>query len=434
MTKCLREAALRARAAGDHRAAMAAWRALLDQVPDDWSAALELKRDTRAAGQYPDNDARFRRAARGLPDETWLEHYSNLYAFHAGDLEAIEARATAMLARRPNETRLHVIRADVARQRRDWAAAAELFDHAGAAFARQAAAARLYGRLAARAWPDTGAACRVVVVNLDRNPERMAEMAQQLAGSTMPWTRHAGVDGTRIPGAAVARLTGATAAGRGTLGCFLSHAAVWEHVAAQRDAAVLVMEDDAIPLLDLPARLGGLSLPEGWDVVWVNDRMEPAIEAADGFSVHPLPRVMRAMHPENNACGTDGYLISQSGARKLLDWVALDGFADDVDWRMVAYGMTPAGWASLPQGHARRWLAPMVAANPRIERLAAYVLNPALVRTVGVSSDREDGNRDGPGGASGPSQAVTHHVGGDDGAVECFPGDVAGAEGGVAQG
>jgi tetratricopeptide (TPR) repeat protein len=392
---CLRAGALRARAAGDHRAAMQAWRAVLDQVPDDWTVALELKRDTRAAGQYPDNDARFRRAARGLPDAAWLEHYSNLYAFHAGDLDVIEARAAAMLARRPDETRLHVIRGDVARQRRDWAAAAGFFEQAGAGFAHQAAAARLYGHLAARAWPDTGAACRAVVVNLDRNPERMAEMARQLAGCAAPWTRHAGVDGTRIPGTAVARLTGDAAAGRGTLGCFLSHVAVWEDVAARADAAVLVMEDDAIPLLDLPARLGGLDLPEGWDVVWVNDRMEPAIQGADGFSVHPLPRVVRAMHPENNACGTDGYLISQSGACKLLDWVAADGFADDVDWRMVAYGLTPADWASLPEGHARRWLAPMVGANPRADRLAAYVLHPALVRTVGVSSDREDGNRDG---------------------------------------
>jgi GR25 family glycosyltransferase involved in LPS biosynthesis len=233
----------------------------------------------------------------------------------------------------------------------------------------------------------------VAVVNLDRNTERMREMRRQLAGSAMPWARHAGADGTRLPGPAVARLTGDAQAGRGTLGCFLSHVAVWEGVVAGNDPAVLVMEDDAMPLLDLPARLGGLALPDGWDVVWVNDRMEPAVDGADGFSLHALPAVMRAMDPANNACGTDGYLISQAGARKLLDWVAADGFADDVDWRMVAYGMGAAEWAALPEGHARRWLEPMVQANPRGARLAAYVLHPALVRTVGVASDREDGNR-----------------------------------------
>jgi GR25 family glycosyltransferase involved in LPS biosynthesis len=375
---------------------MEAWRAVLDDAPDDWAAALELKQDTRAAGQYPDNDARFRRAARGLPDAPWLEHYSNLYAFHAGDLEAIEARAAAMLGRSPDQPRLHVIRGDVARQRRDWAAAERHFASAGPGYGAQAAAARLYGNLSSRAWPDTGIACHAVVVNLDRNPERMTEMARQLAGSAVPWARHSGVDGTRLPGAAVARLTGDAAAPRGTLGCFLSHAAVWEAALARGDQAVLVMEDDAIPLLHLPARLGGLNLPEAWDVVWVNDRMEPAIRGADAFSLHPLPTVMQAMHPENNACGTDGYLVSQSGARKLLDWVSADGFSHDVDWRMVAYGLSQADWTALPEGHARQWLAPMVAANPRTERLAAYALHPALVRTVGVSSDREDGNRDAP--------------------------------------
>jgi glycosyl transferase family 25 len=376
---------------------VAAWRAVLDAVPEDWAAALELARDTRAAGQYPDNDAWFRRAARGLPDGDWLAHYSDLYAFHAGDLAAIDARAAAMLGRTPGEVRLHVIRADVARQRRDWAAAAAFFGLAGDGYRSQAATARLYGRLAGQVWPDAGVACRAVVVNLDRNPERMEEMARQLAGSLMPWARHAGVDGTRLPGAAVARLTGDAGAPRGTLGCFLSHVAVWERFLASGDEALLVMEDDALPLLDLPARLGGLGLPAGWDVVWVNDRMEPAVDAdaAVGFSVHSLADVMRAMHPENNACGTDGYLVSRTGAAKLLAWVTEDGMADDVDWRMVAYGLSAAEWAGLPEGHARRWLAAMVGANPRAERLDAYVLHPALIRTVGVSSDREDGNRGG---------------------------------------
>jgi glycosyl transferase family 25 len=374
---------------------MEGWRAVLDASPGDWAAALELARDTRAAGQYPDNDARFRRAARGLPDAAWLEHYGDLYAFHAGDLATIDARAAAMLERAPHEVRLRVIRADVARQRRDWAGAAQFFSQAGDAYRSQAAKARLYGRLAGQAWPDAGAPLRAVVVNLDRNPERMEEMERQLAGSAVPWQRHSGVDGTRLPGAAVALLSADGAAPKGTLGCFLSHVAVWERLLASGDEALLVMEDDAMPLVDLPTRLGGLGLPDGWDVVWVNDRMEPTVDAdaAAGFTVHPLVDVMRAMDPDNNACGTDGYLVSRAGAAKLLAWLDADGMADDVDWRMVAYGLSAADWDSLPEGHARRWLMRMVAANPRAERLAAYVLHPALIRTVGVSSDREDGNR-----------------------------------------
>ncbi len=127
MNQVLRDSAVQARAAGDTSRAVAHWRALLDAAPDDWRLALELKQDLQAGHHYPDSDPRFRRAARALPDEHWLEHYCALYAFHGSDLAAIDARAWALLARWPGEARLWAIRGDVARQRRDWPGAAEAF-------------------------------------------------------------------------------------------------------------------------------------------------------------------------------------------------------------------------------------------------------------------------------------------------------------------
>ncbi len=402
MKEALRDAALLARAAGDPGGAVRAWRAMLVEAPDDWRIALELKRDLKAGHHYPDSDPRFRRAARSLPDDAWLEHYAGLYAFHGSDLAAIDARAWALLARRPDEARLWAIRGDVARQRRDWPGAAKAFatalrlDPGLPEIAERAADARLYARLAAAAWSDGGLSYEIAVLNLDRNPERLTEIDRHFANSAAMRHRQPGIEGSRLSTAAVQRLTGDRDAPRGTLGCFLSHAAAWEALLASDAPCLLVIEDDVIPLLDLPDTLGSFGLPEGWELVFVNDRMTPRrnADAAHGFTATPLSTVMRRFHPEANAPGGDGYLITRGAAAKLLDWTARDGFAHDVDWRLLAYALSGPAIAAMPtHSLARRALDRLSAQIPRTGRLDAYVLHPALIRTVGVSSDREDVNR-----------------------------------------
>ena len=229
----------------------------------------------------------------------------------------------------------------------------------------------------------------------------MAEIGRQFAGSAVAPRRVAGVDGAALPAAEAARLTGDPGAPRGTLGCFLGHARAWSALLAGDDDCALVVEDDVMPLLDLPPRLGGLGLPAGWDLAFVNDRLEPSLPvppgAADGVAAWPLAAALRAFHPDDNAPGADGYLLTRSAARRLLDWTAADGVAGDVDWRLLAYGLTPADVAALPdRSHARAALGRLQSAIPRPERLRACALSPALIRTVGVSSDREDANRGPP--------------------------------------
>ena len=398
----LHSEALAARASGEHGRAIKAWRSLLDRAPDDWALALHLKRDLRAAGFYPDSDPRFRRAARRLPDEAWLAHYSALHAFHAADLLAVEARARALLERRAGDVRVHAVLGEVARQRRDWGAAEAAFAAAETlvpgAYGRRAAAARMYGRLAGQRWEDAGARYVVLVVNLADNAERMAEIGRQFGGARTEVRRVEGVEGSSLGAETVERLTGDAGAARGTLGCLLGHRAAWEALLAGDEECALVVEDDVVPLVNLPARLPGFGLPAGWDLVFVNDRLEPwrEPERVDGFGAEPLATVVQGFDPEENAPGGDGYLISREGARKLLAWIAADGMAGDVDWRMLAYGMSGSEVAAVEApSFARTELGRWQGRIGRAERLQAYVLSPALIRTVGVSSDREDRNRGG---------------------------------------
>ena len=399
----LRTTALQARAEGDHDRAIEAWRAALRRQPDDWALALELKRDLKAALHYPDSDPQFRRAARHLPDAEWLAHYSALYAFHMDDLEALDRRAADMLRRSPDQAALHALRADVARQRCDWPAAAEGFaaalrlDPANAEYDAKRRAALMHQRFGA--WlqdqPAQGDTYGIAVVNLDRNTERWAWTERLFGQGPVPLHRVAAVEGSRLPSPAVHRLLGNPGM-RGTLGCFLSHAAAWESLVERGLSHLLIIEDDVIPLAALPARLGSLGLPRGYDICFVNDRLEPRLDpdAAGQPSLHRLADVVRGFPPEDNAPGGDGYLLSAQGAAKLLAWVGEDGFAGDLDWRLLAYGMEEAAVAALPRhGFAWQMLDRLRHAIPRADHLDAYVLHPALIRTVGVSSDREDEDR-----------------------------------------
>ena len=402
----LRAEALAARQANDPNRAAEAWRALLDASPDDWALALELKRDLKAGWHYPDSDPRFRRAARYLPDAEWLAHYAALYAFHGSDLEAIDARARALLRQHPHEPRLHAIRGDVARQRRDWPGAlaslteATRLDPANPDYAEKLAAAARYDHLARCPWSAGGPPYAAYVVNLDRNAERMAELARQFAGCPVPLRRQPAVEGSRLPAAAVARLTGSATSPRGTLGCFLSHAAAWEALVASGDSHALILEDDVIPLLELPASLDALALPADAGLCFANDRLQPRPDPArppdpaSPLAWQPLATTVAAFHPDDNAPGGDGYILSRPAAQSLLAWLAADGMADDVDWRLLAYALTPAEVAAIPAHTvARRELDRLTARIGRPDRLRAYTLDPALIRTVGVSSDREDQNR-----------------------------------------
>ena len=392
------EAARQARAEGRFYDAIDAWRALLLDHPDDPALALELKQDLKSALHYPDSDPQFRRAARHLGDAEWLAHYTALYAFHGTDLDVLDGRGRALLATQPHNPALHALLGDVARQRRDWAGAEQAFTDAlrdapgHPEYAAKRDAARMYQRVIPTLH-DHGAPYDVAVVNMDRNTERWDELQRQFAGCKPPLRRVPAVEGSRLPSAAAARLTGDTSAGRGTLGCFLSHAAAWQSALDRGAAHTLVLEDDVIPLLDLPAGVGGLPLPGGYDVCFVNDRMEPRRDG-DRLTAHPLPEVMQGFHPEDNAPGGDGYFISRAGAAKLMGWLAADGFCANLDWRLLAYSMTPAEIAALPRPSVATEILDTLAQVPqRPERMRAYVMHPALIRSVGVSSDREDQDR-----------------------------------------
>lgn len=162
----------------------------------------------------------------------------------------------------------------------------------------------------------------VLVINLKTSRERLAYMEAQLATYNRSFTRLDAVDGPTIDIKDMHKrgLIGHTHFQEmmGTLGCALSHHKAWTHVAEGNLPWVLILEDDVAILQD-PSHFPGI--PDNTELVWlhrgegIHTRYQGG-EFSRNLSVEPGTRVLEpGAHP---AYGAVGYLLSLSGARKLL--------------------------------------------------------------------------------------------------------------------
>lgn len=178
----------------------------------------------------------------------------------------------------------------------------------------------------------------VVYINLDRDVQRRERMEALLAPLPFPHARLAGVLWRELDAVARARLYAPALNARqffrpmvdGEKGCYASHLRACEYLLASQAPALVVLEDDVAldasfaEVLDAVAALP----PDGWDVVKLYSR--------DG----ERPRDQRPLTPHHRLITyrrvpsmSNGYVLSRSGARKLLDARRPFGRPVDVDVR-----------------------------------------------------------------------------------------------------
>lgn len=160
---------------------------------------------------------------------------------------------------------------------------------------------------------------KTLIINLDRSVERMECMQRLALDLNLDYERVSAVDGAMLD-PATRRLHEETAAhppSSGELGCFLSHQECWRKVTVGQDEVVLILEDDVVSLsagCDVLAQAGALArqvdlvrLEGHWARVWADRRGVP------------LSASHQAVKLRSGAIGTGAYLVSKSGAQKLLD-------------------------------------------------------------------------------------------------------------------
>ena len=187
----------------------------------------------------------------------------------------------------------------------------------------------------------------IYVINLDRRPDRLACIREDLGRLGLSFTRIAAVDGreTDLSGARRPWLSylyeGLCVPKSGTVGCFLSHRRAWSDFLASGASQALILEDDAVPrewdirLMEVDLAALGIDLLRlgGNKPIDINSRKPLVAEGDCGFG-HKLTR-----QPSPGACA---YLLTREGARKCLAcpkyWFPVDHF--DL-WRTL-YGVRSA--------------------------------------------------------------------------------------------
>jgi glycosyl transferase, family 25 len=161
--------------------------------------------------------------------------------------------------------------------------------------------------------------CPALYINLDRDVERRKFLQGDLDAIGLQSTRIAGVNGADIP-ASIAHLFAHIGKGEplmkpGELGCYASHITAWQHIVTNDLPHALVLEDDASFTEDASEVLQQTidNLPSGWDFVHLASGPDRAFR-----SLTTLPCGRRIIRHSRIPFGAGGYLMSRSGAAKML--------------------------------------------------------------------------------------------------------------------
>lgn len=229
----------------------------------------------------------------------------------------------------------------------------------------------------------------VLVINRDRDRERWDR--------TRAAARAQGVEPIRIPALDAhapgfpfhryAGLIGPTFWGRetikpGAIGCFLSHRAAWSRVIEEGWPAALILEDDA-DLTEPPDRAAAALAGARCDLLFANQRMAGWITAS-GLSgdVVALDRLVAALAPlggpaaagQTRTPGSDAYVLTREGARRLLAITQRTRIRCGVDWAKVR--------AALPRGVPVAGIGELERLEPILPRLRRPIAAGALARPV----------------------------------------------------
>jgi GR25 family glycosyltransferase involved in LPS biosynthesis len=132
----------------------------------------------------------------------------------------------------------------------------------------------------------------------------------------------------------------------GAFGCSLSHAACWQRISEDEEPFALICEDDLIVEPGPFEALVQCPLPDDFDIIFINQGAVQLLELAFTASERPtepfqrlndilLQVVARGAFTDLLQPGSYGYLVSRSGAGKLLDLMQREKVCMGVDYAMA---------------------------------------------------------------------------------------------------
>lgn len=182
-----------------------------------------------------------------------------------------------------------------------------------------------------------------VFINLDRSPERRAEMERQIGELGLPYEvrRLAGIDGQK-------RTDRPQAFTPGQYGCWLSHLMALEQ-SIGREGHVHIMEDDALmgaALPILPDVVGSLDAGSGgeWDILFLDATLIEPMDMCHVFGWAKTARRegtvrVRALPREFTVYGLHSYVVNAARKGYVLDFLRRHLAAGRPIDNVTAYGI-----------------------------------------------------------------------------------------------
>jgi glycosyl transferase family 25 len=168
------------------------------------------------------------------------------------------------------------------------------------------------------------------VVNLAREPGRLARIGAALDGFGLGWSRVEAIDRLAVPDAGLRAafgsgpLSAAYPATAGDMACSLTHRRLWEKIAAGRAQAAVVLEDDARLAADFPAfaadGVARLMAEQGMGVLKLEFWPGPQASRRRplGAALGEGPAGVALYRLRSGFLGTCGYVLTAAGAGALL--------------------------------------------------------------------------------------------------------------------
>lgn len=171
----------------------------------------------------------------------------------------------------------------------------------------------------------------IVVLNLKKRPERWEAWVQEAEKNKLEnYSRWEAIDGSLVtitPEIQQLFKDNDFNMRRGVMGCALSHLNIWLHIVEEKLPALIVFEDDARfnETFCLP------DLPRGWDIFYFGG---PSLKGVYPPGIPFNEKVIIPKLDPDLYFTTIAYMLSFSGACKLLDRLDKVGFNRAVDWFM----------------------------------------------------------------------------------------------------
>ena len=189
----------------------------------------------------------------------------------------------------------------------------------------------------------------IFVINLQSQRERRSNIIRQFKGSSLKTTLITAFDGhdPRFPFPRYRHLAGRfwdseTEFKPGAFCCYLSHAECWREIAAGAAELSLVLEDDVEINVQAIANFS-VENPKELDLVFVNQRTSNYLKHLPAVTGDPVSMgdlitrliVNGTFAKRIPTPGADGYVVSKSGAKKLLRMMDTRGICMGVDYALI---------------------------------------------------------------------------------------------------